>query len=527
MSANIYEIQDLQIVVADLLKGSHENEVFELKEMKNHADKNELGKYFSALSNEASLKGVDCAWMLLGVKDDHTVVGTATFPNVKTRNELKKDIADQTTNRVTYTEVYELVVDERRVIALQIPSSPGTVITYKGIAYGREGESLSALNLDKINRIQHLGNDWSHWYNDVSFEDLDPEAISYMREKYYLKNPDSAEFMRACTDRDFLTHINLMYNGRLTNTAVLLLGKPSVGIFGSQTWISWIYKKEDGTPLDHEHCTMPFLLAAEKVYAHIRNLTLLEMSDSLVTMEMPTYDPRSIREAINNAIMHTDYTKSTRIDVMEIREDCIVVCNSGSFLPGEIDKVVLSSISSSMCRNHLLAETLYKLGLVESIGFGIKRLFFSQAERGFPLPDYIVDNDRVCVRITGHTINESVAKIIKHNDLRMDEIISLDRYQKNEPLSIRDLNRLDFIRNNCLYGQLLSNESEKSSKKPLSETQKLIISHLRINGASTTNQINSSLDIPLSTLTYNLNKLHEMGLISKEGERRKTTWNKL
>lgn len=71
-----------------------------------------------------------------------------------------------------------------------------------------------------------------------------------------------------------------------------------------------------------------------------------------------------------------------------------------------------------------------------------------------------------------------------------------------------------------------SDESGKSGK-PLSETQKLIMSHLRINGASATNQINSSLDLPLSTLTYNLNKLHEMGLISKEGERRKTTWNKL
>ena len=364
MSANIYQISDLKRIVIDLLNKSQEDEVFELKEMKNQVDKNELGKYFSALSNEASLKGTDCAWMLLGVKDNHDVVGTSALPNIKTRNELKKDLADQITNRITYTEIYELTLDGKRVIALQIPSSPGTVVTYKGIAYGREGESLSALNLDKINRIQHLGNDWSHWLNDVSIDDLDPEAIAYMREKHYLKNPDSADFMRNCNDSEFLTHINLMYNGRLTNAAVLLLGKSTIGLFGAQVWISWIYKKEDGTPLGHEHCTMPFLLAAEKVYSHIRNLTYQRVSDSLAATEMLTYDPRSIREMINNAIMHADYTKSMRIDVMEIRDDSIVVCNSGSFLPGDIDKVVLSSISSSMCRNRLISETLYKLGLL-------------------------------------------------------------------------------------------------------------------------------------------------------------------
>lgn len=529
MSANIYQISDLKRIVIDLLNKSQEDEVFELKEMKNQVDKNELGKYFSALSNEASLKGTDCAWMLLGVKDNHDVVGTSALPNIKTRNELKKDLADQITNRITYTEIYELTLDGKRVIALQIPSSPGTVVTYKGIAYGREGESLSALNLDKINRIQHLGNDWSHWLNDVSIDDLDPEAIAYMREKHYLKNPDSADFMRNCNDSEFLTHINLMYNGRLTNAAVLLLGKSTIGLFGAQVWISWIYKKEDGTPLGHEHCTMPFLLAAEKVYSHIRNLTYQRVSDSLAATEMLTYDPRSIREMINNAIMHADYTKSMRIDVMEIRDDSIVVCNSGSFLPGDIDKVVLSSISSSMCRNRLISETLYKLGLVESVGFGIKRMFYSQAERGFPLPEYITDNDRVCVRMTGHVINESVATIIEHNDLQMNEIISLDRYQKNEPLTTRDYNTLHYIKNNCAYGNLLSyDESLKDDgEKPLSDVQNSILSYLRINGASTTNQISSSIDIPLSTATYNLKKLNEMGLVHRNGERRKTTWQAL
>lgn len=241
MSARIYSEPELGDLLDNLLNNAAENEILELKEMKNQVDKKELGKYFSALSNEASLRGFDYAWMLLGVKDDHTLVGTSALPTLESRNELKKDIADQTTNRITYMEIYETRIDGKRIILLQIPSCPGYVITYRGIAYGREGESISALNLDKINRIIHLGSDWSHRLNDVDIDELDPEAISYMRQKYYDKNPDSADMMSGCTDAEFLTRINLMYKGRLTNAAVLLLGKPSVGLFGAQVWISWIY----------------------------------------------------------------------------------------------------------------------------------------------------------------------------------------------------------------------------------------------------------------------------------------------
>ena len=46
------------------LRGTAENETIEFKEAKENFDFNSLGKYFSALSNEANLQGVRCGWLV-------------------------------------------------------------------------------------------------------------------------------------------------------------------------------------------------------------------------------------------------------------------------------------------------------------------------------------------------------------------------------------------------------------------------------------------------------------------------------
>jgi ATP-dependent DNA helicase RecG len=54
-----------------------ETEVVEFKEAKNGYDSGKLGKYFSALANEANLKGTKHAWLVFGIKDKgHTIIGS-------------------------------------------------------------------------------------------------------------------------------------------------------------------------------------------------------------------------------------------------------------------------------------------------------------------------------------------------------------------------------------------------------------------------------------------------------------------
>lgn len=43
-----------------------ESEVVEFKKAENNSDFDDLGKYFSAMSNEANLRGLDFAWLIFG-----------------------------------------------------------------------------------------------------------------------------------------------------------------------------------------------------------------------------------------------------------------------------------------------------------------------------------------------------------------------------------------------------------------------------------------------------------------------------
>ena len=65
-----------------------ENEVVEYKKASNSYDFEKLGKYFSALSNEANLRGVDFAWMVMGVWDKtHTIEGTSYLDSAYSRKK--------------------------------------------------------------------------------------------------------------------------------------------------------------------------------------------------------------------------------------------------------------------------------------------------------------------------------------------------------------------------------------------------------------------------------------------------------
>jgi len=186
--------EELIIKLNEFRRLPAETEVFEFKEAKNNYDSNKLGKYFSALSNEANLKGRPHAWLIFGIKDKgRTIVGSQFRQNRKDLDNLKGELANKTTNRISFIEIYELHLPEGRIVMFQIPAAPkGIPVAFDGHYYGREGEELSPLNLEEIERIraQVALEDWSAaMVPDAAIDDLDPAAIAKARENYKNKFP--------------------------------------------------------------------------------------------------------------------------------------------------------------------------------------------------------------------------------------------------------------------------------------------------------------------------------------------------
>ncbi|MCR4342767.1 MAG: ATP-binding protein [Patescibacteria group bacterium] len=116
--------EELKIKLEKFRRLPAETEVFEFKEARNSYDSNKLGKYFSALSNEANLKGKPYAWLIFGIKDKgRTIVGSRFRHNRRDLDNLKGELANKTINRISFIEIYELHLPEGRIVMFQIPAA--------------------------------------------------------------------------------------------------------------------------------------------------------------------------------------------------------------------------------------------------------------------------------------------------------------------------------------------------------------------------------------------------------------------
>mgnify|MGYP004465102017 FL=1 len=119
--------KELSEILEQLLKNP-ENEYIEFKEAKNNFEIDKLGKYFSAISNEATLKEKQYGWIIFGINDrTHSVVGT-NFQNNNNFNKIKKQISENTTDNISFIEIYSFLYDGKRVIMFQVPAAFGTTI---------------------------------------------------------------------------------------------------------------------------------------------------------------------------------------------------------------------------------------------------------------------------------------------------------------------------------------------------------------------------------------------------------------
>lgn len=552
----MYSENELTDILSRLRALPAETEVAEFKKAKNGFGDDELGQYFSALSNEANLKSIPYAWLIFGVDDKtHNVLGSNYKQTRPSLDAMKKAIADQTTSRITFEEIYTLKYDGKRVVMFQIPAAPqGMPIAYQGHFYGRDGESLVALNIQEIETIrnQNRKTDWSREIvQDATIEDLDTEAINKAREKYIEKHPEKKDDVPTWTDRQFLNNAKLTLKDKITNAAIVLLGKEESGslLTPSIPAIKWILKDRDGIERDYEIFHCPLILSIDKAAGKIRNLKyryINPIHQSLFPDEVDTYEPYVIREALNNAVAHQDYTISGQITLVEF-EDKIVFSNRGSFIPGNIENVLKSDSPEENYRNEFLANAMVNLKMVDTIGSGIKKMYTKQRERLFPLPVFDLAPDRVTLTITGKIIDINYSNLLARNpQLSLYDIELLNRIQFGKKTSkevvayLRSKGLIEGRMPNVYISKglatIINKKTDYSKHKGLDEKKyiSLIEDALKDHGQLSRIEITDILwDVLPSILddeqkknkVYNLlKKLKKQGILDNTGKSPKAQW---
>ena len=431
----------LQSLLASLIT-TWENEVVEFKQAGKDYDTDKIGEYFSALANEANLRNVERAWLVFGVDNASRKVVGSDYREVRERlHSLKLQISQGCEPSITFREIHELLTEQGRVVLYEIPATPqGMPVAWKGHYYARAGESLTHLGLDKLDDIrgQVGAADWSaQVVQGATLAHLDAGALARARESFakkYANRFEPDEMMR-WTDSTFLDRAKLTQDGRITRTALLLVGKEESAYLLSPNPAQMTWKLE-GAERAYQHFGPPFLLNSTALYQKIRNVQLRILpDDQLLAIELAKYDQKIVLEALHNCIAHQDYSRNGRIVVTE-SPDRLTFENEGAFFEGLPADYSSGNKTPRRYRNPFLTQAMAELNMIDTMGYGIYEMYTGQARRYFPMPDYDLSKPQVVkMTIHGSIVDPAYSRLlIQKTDLSLQEIFGLDRVQKKLPL---------------------------------------------------------------------------------------------
>ena len=460
---------DLFVVLGRLLRLHREQVTVEFKSSWELPQ--DIGQYISALANSAVLAGHDRAWLVWGVDDTSGAVTGTTFDPF---TQKVKEGANQ--SLIMWLQVmtapradfcfYEVHYQQRRVVMLEIHPARSAPIAFQHVRYVRVDSHKVKLSEhpDKEARLWAvLGSkeDWSGaLVPGATFGDLDASAIAMARQRFteflIRSETDTSrhETIRAevalWDDATLLNKAHVTKQGRITRAALLLLGKDESAHFltPADTKISWVLRGADNATVTSLPFGIPFLLATERVYARIRNLTLDHMPDgTLFPTPVPQYDPWVLREALHNCLAHQDYLLGGKINVVE-HPDRLVLTNLGQFIPESVEWMLQHQSPPEHYRNQWLIDGMIRLRMIDQAGSGIRRMFDTQRQRLFPLPDYDLGSTpqghpRVELTLQGQVLDAKFTRVLMARpDLDLGQVLWLDRVQKGRPLSAEALKTL-------------------------------------------------------------------------------------
>jgi ATP-dependent DNA helicase RecG len=428
----------------------HETEWLEFKA--NRYEPQVLGEYLSALANSACLAGKPRGYLVFGIEDGtHAAVGTTFDPHTekgKGEQLLPLWLSLGLRPNVGF-EVWPFVYRGLRVVLFEVHPAYDRPVQFYGTAYVRDGTSKTELSRypEKERAIWHRRLDWSAQIcEQAAPDDLDPDAIGKARREFATKFPHQAADVATWDDATFLNKAKVCIRGRVTNAALLLLGRPEASslLAPAVARISWLLKGAGAEDLDYEHFGPPFLTNVDRLLARIRNLTVRALpGGTLFPTEITQYDPWVIREALHNCIAHQDYGLRRRIQLVET-PDTLLLTNVGGFLPGRVEAVIEQNAPLEIYRNPFLAEAMVNLNMIDTQGGGIRKMFVKQRERFFPMPDYdLTEPERVKVALRGRILDERYTRLLmSRGGLDLAMIVLLDKVQKGVRIAGDEARRL-------------------------------------------------------------------------------------
>lgn len=294
--------------------------------------------------------------ILFGVDDKGNAVGVAD--EAATRLAIENAINDALDPRPTYyLEPKQL--DGATVVELTVYEGPDKPYLCSGKAYRRTDTSTVAVDRSELRRLSIEG-------SDRPFDDMDAgtQALSF---DALGEAMDRVLGIRAMDD-DTLKTLGLLREGRFNNAAALLADHNE---FPGMEVVRYA---ADGESM-HERATlegMSVLLQLDRVVEEYRRHYVVERVEGVSRKRREIVPEESFREAVANALVHRLWYVNART-VVSFYPDRIEVVSPGG-LPPDVDEELYLEGGISVPRNATLAYVLLRLGIIERLGTGIRRI---------------------------------------------------------------------------------------------------------------------------------------------------------
>jgi ATP-dependent DNA helicase RecG len=150
-----------------------------------------------------------------------------------------------------------------------------------------------------------------------------------------------------------------------------------------------------------------------------------------------------LREAVNNALIHRDYTRLGAIH-LQLHDDHVLITNPGGFVVGVNANNLL--VSSPRPRNPALADAFKRIGLVERTGRGVGIIYAGQLRNGRPAPDYTRSTEvNVTVGLDSRLADLDFVRLTIHTNRQLsrppgvDELLALWQVWREESVEAQTL----------------------------------------------------------------------------------------
>ena len=348
------------------------------------------------LDSVVALANTDGGHFYLGVENDGTPTGVHKSHRDVTR--LAAYLANNTVPPIaTRVNVHFDESDRLQVIEIEVPQSTTVEATAQGKILRRRlkqdgtpetvpmypyeiATRLSALDKLDYSALPAMG---------ACLEDLDPNEIARLRE-IVAGATYSDKTLLELDDDQLLNALRLISDEDgeyVPNVAgLLLLGKPRVLESVMPTYGVAFQVLTGTTTRVNREIVHPILHAVQEIDALFEAWNPeREYFQGFFRTSVPEFDRRAFREAIVNAFGHRDYSRLGRV-LVQVTDEGMTISNPGGFIEGvTIDNLLTVEPHG---RNPRLMAALKRIGLAESTGRGVDRIFEGSLLFGRPLPDW-------------------------------------------------------------------------------------------------------------------------------------------